>query len=121
MAISNGVLARQQRDGGAAVPPRPLKRTYALYMESDEESDGDEPPQSIEDVLASVHSRYPALRFPEYIGKMKYHGIFYLPTAAHFDIVFYEKSVGEKQGQRKKKAQVQFGDKDKENIPPSFD
>ncbi|KAG1895866.1 uncharacterized protein F5891DRAFT_1193680 [Suillus fuscotomentosus] len=91
--ISDGALTRQQGNG-AAMPSRPLKRTYALYMESDEESDDDEPPQSIEDVLASIHSRYPALNFPEYIGKMKDHGIFYLPTAAHFDIIFYEENIG---------------------------
>ncbi|KAG1901201.1 uncharacterized protein F5891DRAFT_979738 [Suillus fuscotomentosus] len=93
MTISDGALTRQQGNG-AAMPSRPLKRTYTLYMESDEESDDDEPPQSIEDVLASIHSRYPALNFPEYIGKMKDHGIFYLPTAAHFDIIFYEENIG---------------------------
>lgn len=143
MAIPDGALARRQGDG-AILPPRPLKRTYTLYMESDEESDGDEP-QSIEDVLADVHSRYPALNFPEYIGTMKDHGIFYLSTAAHFDIVFYEnvgmpagaaytfqtyvskahmKSEhlkGRSKAKGKKKARVQFGDENKENISPSFD
>ncbi|KAG1765066.1 hypothetical protein EV702DRAFT_1204718 [Suillus placidus] len=93
IVISEVVFSRQQGDG-ATMPPWPLKRTYALYVESDKESDGDELPQSINDILVSVHSRYPAFNFPEYIRKMKDHGIFYLPTAAHFNIVFYEENVG---------------------------
>ncbi|KAG2096311.1 uncharacterized protein F5147DRAFT_656626 [Suillus discolor] len=34
---SNGVLSEQQHDNSMA--PRPLKRTYALYLESDEDTD----------------------------------------------------------------------------------
>jgi hypothetical protein len=91
--ISDRALARQQ-ENGATIPSWPLKRTYALYMESDEKSDDDDLPKSIEDVLASIHSCYSTLNLPEYIGKMKDHGIFYLPTAAHFNIIFYEENVG---------------------------
>ncbi|KAG0697889.1 hypothetical protein DFH29DRAFT_1003315 [Suillus ampliporus] len=129
---------------GAVMSPRPLKRTYALYMETDKELDDDEPPRSIEDVLAGIHSRCPALNFPEYIGKMKEHGISYLPTAAHFNTGFYEETVSMPAGaaytfqkcvsqthmkvecvkerhkaKGKGRAQVQFDDQDKENISPS--
>ena len=78
--------------------PRPLKRTYALYMESDEESDDDKRLQAIEDVLASIHFRYPAMNFPRYIDTLKEHGIFYLQTAAHFDSGFYKEKVGMPEG-----------------------
>jgi hypothetical protein len=64
MAISRDrTLARQQ--GHPTMPPALLKRTYALYMESDDESSDDEPPQDIEDVLTSAHSRYPTINFPQ--------------------------------------------------------
>jgi hypothetical protein len=57
MMISDRALARQQ-ENGATIPSWPLKRTYALYMESNEESDDDDLPKSIEDVLTSIHSCY---------------------------------------------------------------
>ncbi|KAG1775755.1 hypothetical protein EV702DRAFT_1198955 [Suillus placidus] len=60
--ISDGTLSRRQ--GHPTTPPPPLKRTYTLYMESDDESSDDEPPQDIEDVLTSAHSRYPTMNFP---------------------------------------------------------
>jgi len=59
-------------------------------MESDKESDDNsQPPQGIDDVLASIHARYPAMEFPQYVDKLKDHGILYLVTAAHFNIQFY--------------------------------
>ncbi|KAG1734382.1 uncharacterized protein EDB91DRAFT_1250894 [Suillus paluster] len=82
--ISDGMLVREQEKGYMA--PQLLKRTFALYMKSDEESDDDEPPQCIEDVLRTVHSRYPVMNFPQYANKLKDHSIFYLPTAAHFSV-----------------------------------
>jgi hypothetical protein len=78
--------------------PQPLKRTYAIYMESDEGSSDDEPPQIIENFLTSVHSRYPAMNFLQYAGKLKDRGILYLPTAAGFDIGFYQNRVGMPEG-----------------------
>ncbi|KAG1893199.1 uncharacterized protein F5891DRAFT_1196729 [Suillus fuscotomentosus] len=94
--ISDGMFTRERGEGYTA--PQPLKRTFALYMESDEESDDDELPQGIEDVLRTVHSRYPAMNFPQYVDKLKDRGIFYLPTAAHFGIRFYEEKVGMSEG-----------------------
>ncbi|KAG1828010.1 hypothetical protein EV424DRAFT_1537012 [Suillus variegatus] len=94
--ISDKMFARERGEGYMA--PQPLKRTFALYMESDEESDDDELPQGIEDVLRTVHSRYPAMNFPQYVDKLKDRGIFYLPTAAHFGIRFYEEKVGMSEG-----------------------
>ncbi|KAG1726168.1 uncharacterized protein EDB91DRAFT_1254427 [Suillus paluster] len=94
--ISDGVLAREQGEGRMA--PQPLKRTFALYMDSDEESDNEEPPQHIKDVLTNVHLRYPAMNFPQYANKLKDCGILYLPTAAHFGVKFYEKKVGMSEG-----------------------
>ncbi|KAG2063417.1 hypothetical protein BDR04DRAFT_1123277 [Suillus decipiens] len=72
---------------------QPLKRTYALYMESDEEFSDDEPLQIIEEFLASVHPRYPATNFLQYTRKLKDCGILYLPTAARFNIGFYQNKV----------------------------
>ncbi|KAG2085712.1 SNF2 family N-terminal domain-containing protein [Suillus discolor] len=73
--------------------PQPLKRTYALYMESDEESSDDKPPQIIKDFLTSVHSRYPAMNLLQYASKLKDRGILYLPTTAGFDVGFYQNKV----------------------------
>ncbi|KAG1900225.1 uncharacterized protein F5891DRAFT_1188922 [Suillus fuscotomentosus] len=93
--ISKGALGRQQE--GQAVP-QPLKRTYALYLDNDDESSDDEPPQEIEDVVTSVHSRYPAMNFRQYIGTMKDRGILYLSTAAHFNSGFYKEKIGMSEG-----------------------
>ena len=100
MATSDGALmtGRQVNHDGLTMPPCSLKRTYALYMESDEESDDDEPPQAIEDVLARIHFRYPAMNFLQYSDTLKEHGIFYLQTAAHFDSKFYQEKVGMPEG-----------------------
>ncbi|KAG2124950.1 hypothetical protein BD769DRAFT_1669111 [Suillus cothurnatus] len=78
--------------------PQPLKRTYALYLENAGESSNDEPPQGIEDVVTNVHSRYPAMKFRQYIGKMKDRGILYLSTAAHFNSGFYKEKIGMSEG-----------------------
>ncbi|KAG1888035.1 uncharacterized protein F5891DRAFT_1199323 [Suillus fuscotomentosus] len=94
LASSNGAPFGQQNQD-----PKPLKRTYALYMESDEESDDDwQPPQGIHDVLAIIHARYPAMEFPQYMDKLKDHGILYLVAAAHFSIQFYEEKIGMSEG-----------------------
>ncbi|KAG2351752.1 hypothetical protein BDR07DRAFT_1500445 [Suillus spraguei] len=122
---------------------QPLKRMFALYMESDEESDK-EPPQHIKDVLVNVHSCYPAMNFPQYADKLKDHGLLYLPTAAHFGVRFYEEKVGMPEGaaytfqscvskmymkaelvkgrrkaKGKRKVRAQPDDEDEENIPPT--
>jgi hypothetical protein len=112
-------------------------------MESDEESDDNsQPPQGIDDVLASIHARYPAMEFPQYVDKLKDRGILYLVTAAHFNIQFYEEKIGMPEGaacmfhasvcnarmkeerakmrrktKGKRKAQVQPDDGDEENTP----
>ncbi|KAG2335868.1 hypothetical protein BDR05DRAFT_1006381 [Suillus weaverae] len=139
------VLAREQGEGHMA--PQPLKRSFALYMESDEESDNEEPLQHIKDVLTNVHSHYPAMNFLQYANKLQDCGILYLPTTAHFSIRFYEEKVGMPEGaaftfqscvskthmkeelakgrrkaKGKKKAQDQPDDEDEdeENIRPSF-
>ncbi|KAG1900469.1 uncharacterized protein F5891DRAFT_1227204 [Suillus fuscotomentosus] len=139
---NSGMLARER--GEARMALQPLKRTFALYMESDEESDDDEPPQHIEDVLGTVHSHYPAMNFPQYVEKLMDHGIFYLPTAAHFSVGFYEDKVGMSEGSAytfqscvskfhmkaelakerrkakgKKKARAHDGDENEENTPVS--
>jgi hypothetical protein len=53
-------------------------------MESDEDTDDDEPPKDIDDVLATIHSRYPDMDFPQFGNMLKECGILYLLTAAHF-------------------------------------
>ncbi|KAG2045497.1 hypothetical protein BDR06DRAFT_1015591 [Suillus hirtellus] len=93
--ISKGALGRHQE--GQAVP-QPLKRTYALYLDNDDESSDDEPPQEIEDVVTSVHSHYPAMNFRQYIGTMKDQGILYLSTVAHFNSGFYKEKIGMSEG-----------------------
>ncbi|KAG1896323.1 uncharacterized protein F5891DRAFT_1193123 [Suillus fuscotomentosus] len=137
LASSNGPPFGQQGQG-----PKPLKRTYALYMESDEESDDDwQPPQGIDNVLAIIDARYPAMEFPQYVDKLKDRGILYLVTAASFSIQFYEEKIRMPEGaaymfhasvhkvhikeerakmrrnaKGKRKARVQPDDEDKENI-----
>ncbi|KAG1878468.1 hypothetical protein C8R48DRAFT_668563 [Suillus tomentosus] len=97
MWTSNGTLSGQQSNGPTI--PQPLKRTFALYMESDEETDDDEPlPQDIGNILTTIHSRYPAMDFPRYANPLKEHGILYLPTAAHFSSRFYVEKVGMTEG-----------------------
>ncbi|KAG1770347.1 hypothetical protein EV702DRAFT_1202395 [Suillus placidus] len=85
---SNGARFVQQGEG--PLMPQPLKRTFALYMESDEESEDDEPLQNIDNVLTSIHLRYPAMNFLQYLDTLREHGILYLPTAAHFGSGFYK-------------------------------
>ncbi|KAG1853935.1 hypothetical protein DFJ58DRAFT_728069 [Suillus subalutaceus] len=92
---SNSTLSEQQ--GNDPISPQPLKRTFALYMESNEETDG-EPPQDIDEVLASIHSCYPAMEFLQYVATLKEHGILYLPTAAHFSSKFYAEKVDMSEG-----------------------
>ncbi|KAG1861052.1 hypothetical protein C8R48DRAFT_673621 [Suillus tomentosus] len=143
MVISqDGTRTRQQ--GHPTTFPPPLKRTYALYIESDDESSDDEPPQDIEDVLTSAHSCYPTMNFPQYIGTLKDRGVLYLPTAAFFTTGFYkeqigmsdgaahtfwncvskayakaERAKGRKKSKGKKKARSQHDDsEDQEDIPP---
>ncbi|KAG1771917.1 hypothetical protein EV702DRAFT_1048836 [Suillus placidus] len=67
MWSSNSTLSGRQWEDTTV--PQPLKRTYALYMESDEETneDPDEPPQDdIGDILTSIGLRYPALNFLQF-------------------------------------------------------
>lgn len=84
----------------AAIVPQPLKRTIALCLESDDETDhGEEVPQDIDEVLTSIHIRYPAMNFPQYTNALKQRGILYLSTAAvHFDGSFYAEKVGMSDG-----------------------
>ncbi|KAG2124737.1 hypothetical protein BD769DRAFT_1669222 [Suillus cothurnatus] len=89
---SKGALSEQQGNGSMA--PRPLKRTYALYFESDEDTNDEEQLQGIDDVLANIHSCYPAMNFLQYVKMLKEHGIFYLPTTMHFNSRFYVEKVG---------------------------
>ncbi|KAG1900171.1 uncharacterized protein F5891DRAFT_1188869 [Suillus fuscotomentosus] len=96
MWTSNGALSKQQSND--PMTPQPLKRTFALYTESDEETDNDEPPQDIDNILMTIHYRYPAMDFPRYVNPLKEHGILYLPTAAHFSSRFYVEKVGMTEG-----------------------
>jgi hypothetical protein len=93
----NGTLSEQKGDG-SLMAPQPLKRTFALYMESDEETDDEEPPQGIDDILSSIHARYPAVNLPQYSKMLKQHGIYYLSTATHFGGRFYMEKVGMSEG-----------------------
>lgn len=97
MSPFNGALSEKKGDG-PLMAPQPLKRTFAVYMESDEETDDEEPPQGIDDILTSIHSRYPAMNLPQYSSMLKEHGIFYLPTATHFSGRFYMEKVGMSEG-----------------------
>ncbi|KAG2049222.1 hypothetical protein BDR06DRAFT_1012328 [Suillus hirtellus] len=96
MWTSNVALSEQQDDN--PVSPQPLKRTFTLYMESDEEMDGEKPPQDIDEVLACIHSCYPAMQFLQYVTALKEHGILYLWTAVHFSSKFYAQKVGMSEG-----------------------
>ncbi|KAG2052954.1 hypothetical protein BDR06DRAFT_972641 [Suillus hirtellus] len=53
--------------------PQPLKRMYALYLESDEDTDDEEPSQGINEVLAKIHSCYPDMNLPQYMNTLKKH------------------------------------------------
>ncbi|KAG1724456.1 uncharacterized protein EDB91DRAFT_1087466 [Suillus paluster] len=139
----NEIQKTQNKERAIRLPNRSRGLLRSIW-ESDEESDDDEPLQCIEDVLRTVHSRYPAMNFPQYADKLKDHGIFYLPTTAHFSVRFYEEKVGmlegsaytfqsciskshtkvelakeRRQAKGKKKAQAR-GNRDEENIPPSL-
>ncbi|KAG2088170.1 uncharacterized protein F5147DRAFT_781090 [Suillus discolor] len=133
----NRTLSEQKGDG-PLMAPQPLKRTFAMYMESDDDEEtDDEPPQGIDDILTSIHSRFPAMNLPQYSKMLKEQGIFYLPTATHFSGRFYMEKVGMSEGaaftfhtgvcnahmkyvrakaSRKAKRKVQSDSKDKENI-----
>jgi hypothetical protein len=78
--------------------PQPLKRTFALYIESDEETDDDEPSQEIDSALTSIHSRYPAMDFPQYENSLREHGMMYLPTVEHFGSSCCVEKVGMSEG-----------------------
>ncbi|KAG1839591.1 hypothetical protein C8R48DRAFT_679784 [Suillus tomentosus] len=94
---NSGIWSSNDVEGPKALTPQPLKRTFALFMESDEETD-DEPLQDIEAVLTSINSCYPAMNFPKYVNTLKERGIFYLSTAAHFNSQFYVEKVGMSEG-----------------------
>ncbi|KAG2055208.1 hypothetical protein BDR06DRAFT_1046350 [Suillus hirtellus] len=97
MVISqDGTRTRQQ--GHPTTFPLPLKQTYALYIESDDESSDNEPLQDIKDVLTSAHSCYPTMNFPQYIGTLKDCGVLYLPTTAFFTTGFYKEQIGMSDG-----------------------
>ncbi|KAG1729745.1 hypothetical protein EDD22DRAFT_960808 [Suillus occidentalis] len=102
MWASNGALSGQQSNGPAA--PQPLKRTFALYMESGEETDGDEPPQDIDNILTTIHSRYPAMDFPR--------SNFYVEKASMKE----ERAKARRKAKGKKRAQVTADDAEKENV-----
>jgi hypothetical protein len=93
---SKGALSEQQGNGSTA--PRPLKRTYALYFESDEDTNDEEQLQGIDNVLANIHSCYSAMNFLQYMKTLKEHGIFYLSTTMHFNSRFYVEKVGMSEG-----------------------
>ncbi|KAG1842136.1 hypothetical protein C8R48DRAFT_679116 [Suillus tomentosus] len=98
-AIDNTWASNSERQRGDPMVPPTLERTYALYMESDEETDEDGTPQDdIDDILRKIDLCYPALNFLQYVDKLKRRGIFYLPTAAHFGIRFYVEKVGMSEG-----------------------
>jgi hypothetical protein len=78
--------------------PQPLKRTFAFYIKSDDETDDDEPPQEIDSTLTRIHSRYPAIDFPQHEDSLREHAILYLPTAAHFGSPFCVEKVGMSEG-----------------------
>ncbi|KAG1840743.1 hypothetical protein F4604DRAFT_1939926 [Suillus subluteus] len=88
----------EESNAEGAAAPRPLKRTYALYLESDEDTNDEEPLQGIDNVLVKIHSHYPAMNMPQYVKTLKKHGIFYLPTARHFSSEFYVEKVGMSEG-----------------------
>ncbi|KAG1881868.1 hypothetical protein C8R48DRAFT_667608 [Suillus tomentosus] len=121
-----------------------LKCEYAMYLESDEESDN-EPEMTISDVLNRINSRFPALDFFQYQEALCRDGIAYLAAAVKFDCEFYVHTIGMSTGaaslfceqiarmkrkndravvQRKakgrKRARLPFDDEDKENIRPSL-
>ncbi|KAG1847770.1 hypothetical protein C8R48DRAFT_677501 [Suillus tomentosus] len=58
-----------------------LKCEYAMYLESDEESDN-EPEMTISDVLNRINSRFPALDFFQYQEALCRDGIAYLAACS---------------------------------------
>jgi hypothetical protein len=123
-----------------------LKREYAMYIESDEESD-DEPEMTISDVLNRINDRFPALDFHQYQEPLCRDGIAYLAAAVKFDCQFYVHRIGmsagaaslfseqvawmkrkndqaavrRKAAKGRKRARLPFDDGDKENICPSLE
>ncbi|KAG1744336.1 hypothetical protein EDD22DRAFT_851414 [Suillus occidentalis] len=118
MWASNSALSGQQSNGPAA--PQPLKRTFALYMESDEETDGDEPPQDIDNILTTIHSRYPAMDFPRnfYVEKvgMTEGATFTFHTCVRQASMKEERVKARRKAKGKKRAQVTADDAEKENV-----
>jgi hypothetical protein len=121
-----------------------LKREYAVYLESDEESD-DEPEMTIADVLNRLNGRFPVLDFYQYQESLYRDGIAYLAAAIKFDCQFYVHTIGMSTGaaslfceqialmkqenvraavrrQGRKRARFLFDDhdEDKENIRPRY-
>lgn len=75
-----------------------LTRQYALFLNFDEESDGDEYEPTVEKLLESLHARYPALNYLQFQESLQALGIGYLATAAILDADFYIRKVGMSQG-----------------------
>ncbi|KAG1778091.1 hypothetical protein EV702DRAFT_1196508 [Suillus placidus] len=72
-----------------------LKREYAMYLESDEESESDnEPEMTITNVLNRINGRFPALDFHQYQEPLYRDGIAYLAAAINFDCQFYVHTIG---------------------------
>ncbi|KAG2055070.1 hypothetical protein BDR06DRAFT_1046798 [Suillus hirtellus] len=88
----------QDPDNACDTLPNTLHFHKIRKTQSDDESSDNEPPQDIEDVLMSAHSRYPTMNFPQYIGTLKDRGVLYLPTAAFFTTGFYKEQIGMSDG-----------------------
>lgn len=77
---------------------RGITRQYALFLDFDEEFDGEECEMTIQKLLESLHIKYPVLNYLQFRENLQALGINYLATAAVLDANFYMRKVGMSQG-----------------------
>ena len=71
-----------------------ITRQYALFLDFDEESDGDEDELTVQILLEYLHNIYPLLNYLQFDDSLRALGIHYLVTASILDADFYIRRVG---------------------------
>lgn len=71
-----------------------ITRQYALFLDFDEESDGDECELTVQRLLEFLHVKYPVLNYLRFQESLQALGINYLATAAILDASFFMRKVG---------------------------
>ncbi|KAJ7018948.1 hypothetical protein C8F04DRAFT_1324746 [Mycena alexandri] len=108
--------AREERTGqrrGQALPPihvhvggngplrdvdpnvvAPSHKRHRVEESSDSESDSDDEPLTIADVLQKLHAKFPDLKYPQYSDALKAKGIIYAHSALDFDVAYFKAEIG---------------------------